>query len=106
MLKRFSLVSLHYIVYILLSPFCSSIISLSFNVQSNRLLKIEGLEKLQKLEELYISHNGLEAIEGLQCNVSGVPGRAYHFCGPVSLGAYGFTESKKFSTQREFVSVN
>ena len=69
-------------------------------------MKIEGLEKLQKLEELYISHNGLETIEGLQCNVSGVTGRAYHFCGPVSLGAYGFTESKKFSTKREFVSVN
>jgi protein phosphatase 1 regulatory subunit 7 len=29
---------------------------------------MEGLEKLLKLEQLYISHNGIEKIEGLELN--------------------------------------
>ena len=33
--------------------------------QSNRLVKLEGLDHLVNLEELYVSHNGLEVIEGL-----------------------------------------
>lgn len=37
--------------------------------QSNRILKIEGVEKLVNLEEFYISHNGIEKIEGLDTNV-------------------------------------
>lgn len=37
--------------------------------QSNRITKIEGLDSLTKLEDLYISHNGLEEISGLDNNV-------------------------------------
>ena len=33
--------------------------------QSNRIIKLEGLDSLVNLEELYISHNGIEEIEGL-----------------------------------------
>lgn len=32
--------------------------------------RIEGLEKLKELEELYLSHNGLTEIDGLSENVS------------------------------------
>ena len=32
----------------------------------NRLTKIEGLDSLVNLEELYLSHNGLTRIEGLR----------------------------------------
>lgn len=35
----------------------------------NRLTKIEGLETLIELEELYLSHNGLTIVEGLEYNV-------------------------------------
>lgn len=35
----------------------------------NRITKIEGLEALTELEELYLSHNGLTKIEGLSGNV-------------------------------------
>jgi protein phosphatase 1 regulatory subunit 7 len=38
-------------------------------MQSNRITKIEGLEDLLNLEELYLSHNGLKKIEGLEKNV-------------------------------------
>ena len=31
---------------------------------------MEGLEELKNLEELYLSHNGLTKIEGLENNVS------------------------------------
>lgn len=34
-------------------------------LQSNRIVKIEGLETLVNLRELYLSHNGIEVIEGL-----------------------------------------
>lgn len=39
-------------------------------MQSNRVTKIQGLEDLHNLEELYLSHNGLKKIEGLEKNVS------------------------------------
>lgn len=38
--------------------------------QSNRLTKIEGLQSLVNLRELYLSNNGIEVIEGLENNVS------------------------------------
>lgn len=38
---------------------------LSLLSQSNRLLRIEGLEANTQLEELYLSHNGIEKIENL-----------------------------------------
>ena len=38
--------------------------------QSNRIVKLEGLDSLVNLEELYISHNGIEEIEGLDNLVS------------------------------------
>ncbi|KAL7754416.1 protein phosphatase regulatory subunit Sds22 [Sorochytrium milnesiophthora] len=38
-------------------------------IRSNRITKIEGLDKLQNLEELYLSHNGIKVIEGLEHNV-------------------------------------
>lgn len=40
------------------------------SIQSNRITKIENLEELESLEELYLSHNGVERIEGLERNVS------------------------------------
>ena len=39
------------------------------SIQSNRILKLEGVEDLTNLEELYLSHNGIEKIEGLEKNV-------------------------------------
>ena len=42
-------------------------------VQSNRLIKIENLDGLVNLEQLYLSHNGIEAIEGLDKLVSILP---------------------------------
>ena len=41
-----------------------------FGAQSNRLLKIENLESLVMLEQLYLSDNGIEALEGLDTLVS------------------------------------
>lgn len=38
--------------------------------QSNRITKMEGLQCLVNLKELYLSHNGIEVIEGLENNVS------------------------------------
>lgn len=40
--------------------------------QSNRLTKIEGLQCLVNLRELYLSNNGIEVIEGLENNVSSI----------------------------------
>ena len=40
------------------------------SLQSNRITKIEGLQSLSNLRELYLSHNGIEVIEGLENNVS------------------------------------
>jgi protein phosphatase 1 regulatory subunit 7 len=39
-------------------------------MQSNRVTKIEGLEELEALEELYLSHNGVSKLENLEKNVS------------------------------------
>lgn len=39
------------------------------SIQSNRITKLENLEDLTALEELYISHNGIETLEGLAANV-------------------------------------
>lgn len=41
--------------------------------QSNRITKMEGLQCLVNLKELYLSHNGIEVIEGLENNVSLLP---------------------------------
>ncbi len=45
---------------------------LGIRCAGNRLTKIEGLETLESLEELYLSHNGLTKIEGLSGCVSGM----------------------------------
>ena len=45
------------------------------SIQSNRLTKIEGLEELDKLEEIYLSHNAIAKIECFQNNVRGIPER-------------------------------
>ena len=37
--------------------------------QSNRLIKLEGLDALVNLEDIYASNNGIECIEGLDKNV-------------------------------------
>jgi protein phosphatase 1 regulatory subunit 7 len=50
-----------------MSSFCNLKI---LSIQSNRITKLEGLEGLTALEELYISHNGLTKLEGLEKNVS------------------------------------
>ena len=39
-------------------------------MQSNRITKLEGLEGLKELDQLYLSHNGIQSIEGLENNVS------------------------------------
>jgi len=39
------------------------------SIQSNRITRIEGLENLVNLEELYLSHNGISKLEGLDNNV-------------------------------------
>ena len=41
-------------------------------LQSNRITKIEGLEKLTHLDQLYLSHNGITKVEGLETLVSRV----------------------------------
>ena len=40
------------------------------SIQSNRITKLEGLGELDALEQLYLSHNGIKKIEGLEKNVS------------------------------------
>lgn len=50
--------------------FVQSVLKLWLHFQNNRLTKIEGLQSLVNLRELYLSHNGIEAIEGLENNVS------------------------------------
>ncbi|KAJ7684909.1 hypothetical protein DFH06DRAFT_1118563 [Mycena polygramma] len=39
------------------------------SLQSNRITKLEGLEELDTLEELYLSHNGVQHLEGLEKNL-------------------------------------
>lgn len=40
------------------------------SIQSNRIFSMKtGLEELTELDQLYISHNGLQEIEGLEKNV-------------------------------------
>ena len=39
-------------------------------MQSNRVTKLENLEELESLEEIYLSHNGIPKIEGFENNVS------------------------------------
>lgn len=39
------------------------------SIQSNRITKLEGLEGLEGLDQLYLSHNGIQRIEGLEKNV-------------------------------------
>lgn len=43
---------------------------LYFFTKSNRIRKIEGLESLVNLDELYLSDNGIDKLEGLTNNVS------------------------------------
>lgn len=38
--------------------------------QANRIVRIEGLENLTELRDLYLSDNGIEEIGGLEQNVS------------------------------------
>jgi protein phosphatase 1 regulatory subunit 7 len=38
-------------------------------MQSNRVTKIENLEALENLEEIYLSHNGIKKLEGFERNV-------------------------------------
>ena len=40
------------------------------SIQSNRITRLEGLGELDALEQLYLSHNGIKKIEGLEKNVS------------------------------------
>ena len=40
------------------------------SAQSNRITKIEGIENLEYLEDVYLSHNGIERLEGFDRNVS------------------------------------
>ena len=38
------------------------------SLQSNRIVKMEGLDGLEQLDQLYLSHNGIEVICGLEKN--------------------------------------
>lgn len=51
-----------FFLFFSLAAFMFRILSL----QANRLTKIEGLDALVNLEELYLSENGIEHIEGLR----------------------------------------
>jgi protein phosphatase 1 regulatory subunit 7 len=42
------------------------------SLQSNRITKLEGLEELTELNQLYLSHNGIQRLDGLGNNVSSV----------------------------------
>jgi protein phosphatase 1 regulatory subunit 7 len=39
------------------------------SLQSNRITKLEGLEELTELNQLYLSHNGIQRLGGLDNNV-------------------------------------
>ena len=53
----------------LLSPPFVTLSLVHVVVQSNRIEKLQGLDCLVNLEELYISHNGITRIEGLEHQV-------------------------------------
>lgn len=61
-------------------------------MQNNRLTKIEGLQSLVNLRELYLSHNGIEVIEGLENNVSRLLLPLQHNCCPELLVLVAFLE--------------
>jgi len=48
-------------------------------MQSNRVTKLENLEELESLEEIYLSHNGIPKIEGFEKNVSLPPHHISNF---------------------------
>jgi protein phosphatase 1 regulatory subunit 7 len=52
------------------------------SLQSNRITKLENLEELDSLEELYLSHNGVQRIEGLEHNVRPSPSFLLSFSSP------------------------
>jgi len=54
-------------------------------LQSNRLVKIENLEGLVMLEQLYLSDNGIEVVEGLDTLVGTV---AWTLAAALSLLAF------------------
>jgi protein phosphatase 1 regulatory subunit 7 len=57
-------------------------------LQSNRIRKIENLYALESLEELYLSHNGIEKLENLEHTVRDI----YRLCSDGKLkNAIGFT---------------
>lgn len=62
------------------------------HLQNNRLTKIEGLQSLVNLRELYLSHNGIEVIEGLENNVSRLWLTLLHRCCPELLVVVAFPE--------------
>lgn len=49
------------------------------SAQSNRFTVIEGLDSLSCLEELYLSHNGIKEIRGLDALVSHTPTPLTHW---------------------------
>lgn len=61
------------------------------HLQNNRLTKIEGLQSLVNLRELYLSHNGIEVIEGLENNVRLLL-TVQHSCFPELLVLVAFLE--------------
>lgn len=58
-------------------------------LQSNRLLKIENLEALTQLDQLYISHNGLQSIDNLPALVSQVTNILRTACYDTVLSKHG-----------------
>lgn len=51
------------------------------SLQSNRIVEIgESLCMLQKLEEVYLSHNGITSMQGLQQMVTKLPHITNHNC--------------------------
>lgn len=64
----FSTINIVCITYL----YCIACFKFCWYLQSNRLLKIENLEALTQLDQLYISHNGLQSIDNLPALVSQV----------------------------------
>ena len=55
------------------------------DLQSNRIVKLEALEGLENLEDLYLSHNGIKKVEGLERNAS--------FSSPFAMATYSNSHS-------------